>query len=294
VDSKRFCDQSVKSMSVLKNLFLLSVGTILMSNASASPYSFGVKTSGHGKPMILIPALASGGNVWDGTVAHYRQCYRCYVLTLPGFAGQRAVKWPILRNVRDQIVQLMADKGMKGATVVGDRLGGTLALWVAATRPQSVEKVISIDGMPWMAGYLQGHAMDHGDEAISEICKKSGPKFIEEVRQVLNPDIVPTGKYADVRKQIRRSDPSEVGEALSELYKTDLRPDMKRMKCRVLFVIAGHNYELSETRSLVAHYVQRFIDVVPNSEMEIIRNSDGFAMLDDPEEFLFATDPFLK
>ena len=51
---------------------------------------FAVTVTGSGRPMILIPGLSCGGNVWDGTVTHFKDRYECHVVTLAGFAGQPA------------------------------------------------------------------------------------------------------------------------------------------------------------------------------------------------------------
>jgi N-formylmaleamate deformylase len=50
--------------------------------------SFAVEVSGHGPPLVLIPGLASPGQVWRTTVEHYRSDHRLHVLTLAGFAGR--------------------------------------------------------------------------------------------------------------------------------------------------------------------------------------------------------------
>src|SRR5690349_19386423 len=49
-----------------------------------------------GRPIILIPGLASSGEVWKDTVAHYCGAARCHVLTLAGFAGIPPVAGPLL------------------------------------------------------------------------------------------------------------------------------------------------------------------------------------------------------
>ena len=58
--------------------------------ATAGEYPFAVKVTGTGQPMILIPGLACSGEVWDSTVAHFKDRCECHVLTLAGFAGQPA------------------------------------------------------------------------------------------------------------------------------------------------------------------------------------------------------------
>ena len=41
-----------------------------------------------GRPLILIPGLASGGWVWQDTIRAFAPEHAVYVLTLPGFDGR--------------------------------------------------------------------------------------------------------------------------------------------------------------------------------------------------------------
>ena len=65
----------------LSTAITFTAGLLLSATASAAPSAFQVKVTGTGAPLILIPGLASSGEVWDGTVAHY--CgggkYQCHV-----------------------------------------------------------------------------------------------------------------------------------------------------------------------------------------------------------------------
>ena len=76
----------------------LAVLAVLASAPSAPPTSFRVQVTGHGRPMILIPGMASSGDTWKSTVAHYESQYTCHVLTLAGFAGVPATDRPLLRR----------------------------------------------------------------------------------------------------------------------------------------------------------------------------------------------------
>src|ERR1043166_1191761 len=70
---------------------------------------FGVRVTGHGPPMILIPGLASSADVWATTVAHEQSRFTCHVIELPGFAGQPAIPAPILPKVRDALAGYIRD-----------------------------------------------------------------------------------------------------------------------------------------------------------------------------------------
>jgi hypothetical protein len=62
----------------------------------------------------------------------------------------------------------------------------------------------------------------------------------------------------------------------------------------VLFEIPGGHYINPNTRGLLEGHVQPFIGEMPHDRLEIIRNSDGFIMLDASEEFFRDADQFLK
>src|SRR5262249_8129890 len=65
--------------------------------------SFSIKVPGHGAPMILIPGMASSGDTWKSTVAHFQNHYTCHVLTLAGFAGEPPIPGPLLATVREEL-----------------------------------------------------------------------------------------------------------------------------------------------------------------------------------------------
>ena len=69
-------------------LYFLIFGLVTYS---FSQTSFSVKVTGAGQPIILIPGLASSGDVWNETVSQFSQNFECHVLTLPGFAGQAPI-----------------------------------------------------------------------------------------------------------------------------------------------------------------------------------------------------------
>ena len=73
----------------MKLIILLAVALLGASQLrSQSHYSFAVVKSGQGSPLIFIPGLECNGEVWNDAVAHFSSGHTCYVLTLPGFAGQ--------------------------------------------------------------------------------------------------------------------------------------------------------------------------------------------------------------
>lgn len=108
--------------SFARSLVIVSIVSLICASAlpengrasklpdPAGKAPFRVEVVGHGKPMILIPGLASSGATWSGTVEHFKQRYTCYVLTLAGFAGVPPIQPPLLSKVRDGLAAMIRQR----------------------------------------------------------------------------------------------------------------------------------------------------------------------------------------
>ena len=97
------------------------------------PTAFVVAVTGSGRPMILIPGISCGGNVWAATVNHFKDRYECHVLTLAGFAGQPPLGGePFLERVRDALIEYIRNKKLERPVIVGHSIGGFMAFWLGA------------------------------------------------------------------------------------------------------------------------------------------------------------------
>jgi pimeloyl-ACP methyl ester carboxylesterase len=114
--------------------------------------SFRVQVSGSGRPMILIPGLASSGETWDTTVARYRTRFTCHVLTVAGFAGVPPIDGPLLPAVRRDLAEYIRAQKLDRPIIVGHSLGGTIALTLAIEHPDLVGPLVIVDILPFLAG----------------------------------------------------------------------------------------------------------------------------------------------
>jgi hypothetical protein len=101
---------------------LATAASLLLASPAAqaadSHPAFRVAVSGNpqGQPIILIPGLASSGDVWNGTVVHYcggvQVRFQCHVLTLAGFAGVPVIEGPLLPAAEQQLADYVAARHM--------------------------------------------------------------------------------------------------------------------------------------------------------------------------------------
>ena len=271
---------------------------VLAASTLAPRFDFAVKVTGHGPPVILIPGLMCGGDIWDGTVAHLKDRYTCHVLTLPGFAGQPPIKPPLLSHLRDEIEMYVVENKLNQPVLIGHSLGGMLSLWLGIDKPEMFSAIVSVDGVPAL-GYL----FDPGQTPTSMLNAATAIKtrfagFDAAQLAASNASSLPlliTGKddVARVAAAADRSDPQSVGEAIAELLETDLRPDLGKLTPPLLVIVPGASATSdSGGEMLKARYEAQFHDA-PQHKLAVVPKARHFVMLDAPDAFFGQLDELL-
>ena len=111
-----------------------------------------MQVTGTGRPILLIPGLASSGDTWTTTVAHLSGRFTCHVLTLAGFAGTPPIDGPLFPTVRRDLARYINEQHLDRPIVIGHSLGGMLAMALATDHPDLVGPLVIVDGMPFLAG----------------------------------------------------------------------------------------------------------------------------------------------
>jgi pimeloyl-ACP methyl ester carboxylesterase len=249
--------------------------------------------------MILIPGLASGGNVWDGTVEHFKGRYQCHVLTLAGFAGQPAIDGPFLEKVRDGIVKYIKDQKLDHPIIIGHSLGGMMSFWLAEKAPDEVGPIISVDGVPFYAALMNPGAtsesmIPRAEELRSTYASISPEQFAANNRRFLAMMITDKTNIDKVASLGDKSDPKAVGQAFYDLVLADLRPGLKFIKAPVLLIGSDSSGgdEATKTKFQAAYAAQ--IKTVPHHKLVFAPKAKHFIQLDDPDFFYREVETFLK
>src|SRR3954462_9417519 len=128
------------------------------------PSRFSVQVVGRGPDVILIPGLTSGREVWRATV-NALPGYRYHLIQVAGFAGEPARgnrAGPVVAPLADEIARYIADRHLVRPAIIGHSMGGTLAMMIAARRPDQVGRLMVVDMYPQPAGLFGGTAADWG------------------------------------------------------------------------------------------------------------------------------------
>lgn len=279
-----------------KILISLFVALVLASNfagAAGTPKVIDVKVSGHGKPVILIPGLACDGSVWNDTVKKLSSQYQCHVVSVAGFGTTSPVKTDDLFNAaRDQIIAYAEAAKLNQPVLIGHSLGGTLAIAIAEKAPDLPSEVISVDGLPFLAGVMMpgvtnaAEARKAADAMGQQIAQESPEQFAQYQKNVSIPSMVTNPKdAAKIAQMCGKSDPATVGHAMRELLSADFRPELGQLKCPILVMGAlGGLLQYAPRETLVHNYQSQFTNA-PQTRFEFFDHAKHFIMFDDPARF---------
>ena len=261
--------------------------------------SFTVTRIGHGRPMILIPGLLSSGDVWSGTVSHFKDRYECHVLTLAGFAGQPAVPPPFLQTVRDDVLRYIEEKKLDHPVIVGHSLGGFLAFWIAGTAPDAVGPLVAVDGVPFLPALMDPSATAQSSAPKADPIRKLYGSFTREQlaaqsRMALAGMIKDPGQVETATGWSATSDPATAGAAIYEMMTTDLRQQIAAIKSPVLLLAAADFAADAASRKQLASSYEAQVAKVPHARVVLAERARHFIMLDDPAFLLSTMDAFLK
>jgi N-formylmaleamate deformylase len=262
--------------------------------------AFHVTVTGHGRAMILIPGLSSAGETWDTTVDHFKGRFECHVLTIAGFAGVPRVPAPMLDRVVDGLAAYVRDQRLTRPVVVGHSLGGFLALRFAIRYPELSGPIVDVDGY---ANYLRlTGAPSSPEQARStgqSIRQNMGGMTLEAYDAYVKSGVATRTMVRtdpDFERLVKwglASDRTAVADALAELYETDLRPDLARIKTPTLVLAAWQSYAQFTDHDRHVKALHDQFDALPGVQIEINDTAVHFIMWDDPQWMFSLMERFL-
>ncbi|HEY5792839.1 MAG TPA: alpha/beta hydrolase [Chthoniobacterales bacterium] len=281
---------------------LVFAGVVFLAQAEDwQPKTFQVKITGRGPAVLLIPGLACSGDVWNATVAHLQDRYECHVINLKGFGGvppMEALPAPLLSAVRDEIIAYIRGRGMDHPILIGHSLGGMLALDIAKTAPDLPRRLVVVDSSPFLAGTIQPEVKPEAVRTIASGLrqKMSGmtrEEFEASQRLVIRTLVNAPENGAYLADMANKSDQRTVTEALAELFLADIRPELVKIKCPALVILAvADRVAFRPPEEIEANFRGQYAGL---SEVKLLlfEKARHFLMYDEPEKFFAALDAAL-
>ncbi|MCC5853264.1 MAG: alpha/beta hydrolase [Alkalimonas sp.] len=247
---------------------------------------FNVAVSGEGPAIILIPGLASSGEVWHSTVEALQADYQLHVLTLAGFGGvapltQDAWAHGFLPSQRDAIVRYIREQQLDKPVVIGHSLGGYLALALAATASELIGGAINVDGLPALGALFAETAANSPSESTESNAAPANFDPMAMAKGMANNE----SWHQRIVNDMFRSDGQTSGRVMGELMQADLRPQLASIRVPVLTLGAlQHGAPYSSPEQVQANYEHQLANAPAQfHRFAFVADSKHFIMADAPE-----------
>jgi pimeloyl-ACP methyl ester carboxylesterase len=273
--------------------------TLLAHLPAHAASAFKAEVRGSGPAVILIPGLASAGDVWQDTAAHLCGPRQCHVLTLAGFAGQPAIEGPLLPQVTQQLADYIAANRLGKPVVIGHSLGGYVALKLAIDHPEQVGRLVIVDALPALGATqvpsLTREQLQQSAAAMRErMLASDGAAFAAGQRQTLATMVSKPAEIDRIAAWGAASDRTTVINAMYELLAGDLRDDIARIAAPTLVLGTWIAYKDYAPRAAIEQVYRSQYGKLPAARIDMAEKARHFIMVDDPAWLYDRIDTFLN
>ncbi|PID85918.1 MAG: alpha/beta hydrolase [Chloroflexi bacterium] len=247
---------------------------------------------GRGQPIILLHGWINSWDVWrDSMIALAKtRAYRVYALDFWGFGDSgKSTRTSSdsfqINSYVEMVNQFMDSLGIIEAPVFGHSMGGTVALQIALSHPNRVNKV-AVVGSPVLGTSLNPFLRLAGYGAIAKLIWHY-PFLLNTIMRILlakDSKEVRTMIFRDVQRTTMESFFRSIG----DLRETDLRQDLPQLNIPTLGIYGKHDNIVSPSNA------DLLSEGRPNATVSMMNRSRHFPMIDEPELFLNALTSFLN
>ncbi len=274
-------------MNTLKKLLILSCFLFIFTAQSQSQEkAFQVEIIGKGNPVLLFPGFSCTGDVWVETVKELSKTHECHVFTFAGFGTVPPIETPWLETIKNDVENYVARKKLQQPTIIGHSMGGSLALWLAATKPNTYKQLIIVDGLPSIGALM---IPDFSPEKVSYDNPFSKQQLTMEPEAFKQMAIqMAAGMTLNKEKQpiiaswMEQADRKTYVHGYVDLLKLDLREQIQHIKIPVTIMAAISFYPKKQVEEL---YTKQY-EKLTNKEIIYVDNSAHFIMFDKPDWFI--------
>lgn len=260
--------------------------------------------TGHGAPVVLIPGLSTPRAVWDTIAADLAGTRRVLRVQVNGFAGDDPGA-NLIPGILDGIVADLAhyiDNRHTGrVAVVGHSMGGLAGLLLAARHPDSVDRLMVVDGLPFFAIQMAAPGDDIGMEQVEPVARQMRDAVAAGHGQPQDPATIQarvagmslrSENHDTLAAWSLAADARVTAQALYENLTTDARPLLPSISTPITLVYPWSEQGLPRER-LDAFYRRQYVGA-GDIRFVAIGDAAHFVMLDQPAKFTDALTGFLQ
>ena len=233
---------------------------------------------GQGEILLLLHGLFGALSNWEGVVKHFSKKYRVVIPMMPIY--EMPLKEASVDGLVKYIESFVNDQSLSDLTLMGNSLGGHIALIYALNNPENVRRMVLTGSSGLFEDSMGGSFPKRGNyEYIKERVlytfydpKAASKDLVDEVFEITNNN----------QKCLR------IINIARSAQRHNLAKDLPKIDVPTL-LIWGLNDTI--TPPVVAHEFQRLL---PNAELKFIDKCCHAAMMEHPDKFNVYVESFLE
>jgi pimeloyl-ACP methyl ester carboxylesterase len=232
---------------------------------------------GQGEVILLLHGLFGALSNWEGVVDRFSKKYRVLIPMLPIY--DMPIREAGLEGLRKYVENFVAIKQLNNLTIMGNSLGGHIALMYTLQNQSMVKKLI-----------LTGSSGLFEDSMGGSYPKRGNYAYIQErVSYTFYDPTVATKDLIDEVFETTNSIPKclRIVAIAKSAQRNNLADEITNIKIPTLLVWGLND---SITPPMVAHEFNRLI---PNSTLKFLDKCSHVPMMEHPEKFNALVDDFL-
>jgi len=264
--------------------------TIDPQTTSRTVTALGVEThyhdAGHGPPLLLLHGSGPGVSAWSNWRPVYPELSRHYRVIAPDQVGFNRTQPPEpVRYGRklwtDHAFALLEELGIERCSIIGNSMGGAIALSMAAARPGAVDRIVVMGtmgvGMELPPGLAEVWGYWPSREAMRSIIE-----LFAYDQSIVTDELVEMRYEASTDPTVRDAfaamfpEPRQRG--VDDLALSD---DELRALTHPVLLAHGYHDRIVPFRSSSLP----LMDLLPNAELHAFGNSGHWVMIEQPREF---------
>jgi len=247
------------------------------------------RTTGSGKPLVLIHGFAEDGGVWENQIEFLKEHFYLIIPHLPGSGRSELIDDMSIEGMAELINAILLNEKIETCSMAGHSMGGYITLAFAEKYPALLSSIALVHS----SAFADSEEKKANRLKSIEFVKKNGAyEFLKAVIFDLFTETWATNNQQTVDLQIEKSK-SFADEAIIAYYEAMInRPDrthvLKNFNKPVLFIIGEHDKAVPFEQSLQQCYLPAI------SYIHILRNSAHMGMLEEADTVNILLEDLLK
>jgi pimeloyl-ACP methyl ester carboxylesterase len=240
---------------------------------------------GRGRPVLFLHGWLGSWRYWFPTMEVVSESFRTYSFDFWGFGDSRRKQTQeSIQAYSDQVIRFLDALGIDRVTLVGHSMGGMVALKMALSYPDRIQRVATVgapidgDSLSWLLKLTDRPVLADAFARFPWLRRRLFRFFLGETS---DPHV------SEVIDDSVKSSANTLRYAVSSMWRTDLRPELPRLRVPALIVHGGRDDIVNPNQA-------DLFDHVALAEVVMMPRSRHFPFLDEAELFNDVLMRFLK